>query len=276
MLFSRKKVLIHGLFLFLFPVSAGLFLSSCGEEESKVVILVDDNGAEVLNPGETALFEIHAFSNDGLVDRLSIRSNDVRQGDLALMDTLLNVPSCRFTYAYTAPELVDTTQVDLQFRAYAPDGSYSTTWAHLTVCGAEEILASLDNYTLYSGSSRNRDAFSLDLEQVVYSGSTDERFLDLVDMGNDSLTGEFLRTWSSRTALSFSRFNDFNYETATRRSVEEAYQVAAKYSELRDIQDDDIVLLGRSDTALGVLKVVAVFDEEGVESDRYLFSLKKL
>ena len=121
MLFSRKKVLIHGLFLFLFPVSAGLFLSSCGEEESKVVILVDDNGAEVLNPGETALFEIHAFSNDGLVDRLSIRSNDVRQGDLALMDTLLNVPSCRFTYAYTAPELVDTTQVDLQFRAYAPD-----------------------------------------------------------------------------------------------------------------------------------------------------------
>ena len=95
-------------------------------------------------------------------------------------------------------------------------------------------------------------------------------------MGNDTLTGEFLRTWTSMTGLSFSRFNDFDYETATRSSVEDAYAVSTKYSELRNIQDNDIVLLGRSDTAVGVIKFLAVFDEEGVENDRYLFSLKKI
>lgn len=276
MFFLKKRIAENAWWRVSLLMAIGLSLVSCGEKESKVIILVEGDGVEMANPGDTKMFEINTFSNDDIVKKLSICSEDAKRGILVLKDTMLNVSSFRCTYVYTVPAFEDTTQMDLRFRVFASDDSYSTTWQHLTVCGRENTLASLDNYTLYSGSSRNQDAFSLELEQVLYSSSADARFIDMMDMGNDTLTGEFLRTWTSMTGLSFSRFNDFDYETATRSSVEDAYAVSTKYSELRNIQDNDIVLLGRSDTAVGVIKFLAVFDEEGVENDRYLFSLKKI
>jgi hypothetical protein len=41
-----------------------------------------------------------------------------------------------------------------------------------------------------------------------------------------------------------------------------------------DIETDDIILIGFGDTPKGVIKVMGVFDEEGLNNDRYVFNAK--
>jgi hypothetical protein len=80
--------------------------------------------------------------------------------------------------------------------------------------------------------------------------------------------------WRSKTGIKFVRYNDFSYASATRKDVVNAYLSGNPLEMLSHIVSNDVVLIGRGLTPLGVLKIVAVFDEDGITNDRYVFNIK--
>ena len=82
------------------------------------------------------------------------------------------------------------------------------------------------------------------------------------------------REWRSMTGLMFARFNDFDFENASFTSVVNAYSTSNKTSKLTNIGNEDIILVGKEYGALGVIKVINVFDEFDNMQDRYYFVFK--
>lgn len=252
-------------------------LSSC-ESESPIILLVDSDEQYELSSGTNKFFYIDAFGNNGnVIQRITIDSRDNQNGNQSLLDTIVNQEKVKFAYTYCVPQYADTTNVTLFFRAYST-GNYSIEVSCvLTVCGNEVLLTSQDDFVMFSAYANNKDGFNLENTQTIYTKVTPDSCVDIFSAKNvitDSLV--LAREWQSKTGVVFSRFNDFNYSEATRRSVETAYKEAIKNSVIQNIQTDDIILLGRADTALAVLHVIAVFDEDGCESDRYIFNIKKI
>ena len=76
--------------------------------------------------------------------------------------------------------------------------------------------------------------------------------------------------------LYFARFNDFDFENANSSSVINAYKNSNKSPKIMNISNEDIILVGRDNEALGVLKVINVYDEIDPMQDRYYFVFKGL
>ena len=70
--------------------------------------------------------------------------------------------------------------------------------------------------------------------------------------------------------------NDFDFENANYSSVMNAYSSSNKTSKLMNVNNEDIVLVGKGSNALGVLKIINVFDEADPMQDRYYFVFKGL
>ena len=262
--------------IFTYLLLAGLLsLVSCQEEESDIVILVDtEHGQEAL-PGEAILFDIHAFANEGAVERVQVTSFDAHNGTTSLLDSLVRAADCRFDFTYTTPLYADTTELQLSFKAVSTDGGTVRTVRRFRVSADNPVLEALDAFTLFSAHSGKPDAFMIDLGQTMYLETSRDSCVDIYDMAG-AAPDTLLREWRSGTGLSFARFNDFNFEGATRQHVSSAYAVASKYDKMTGLSNNDIILVGRRDTAWGVIKILSVYDEAGKDNDRYIFSLKRL
>ena len=249
--------------------------TSCRQEASKIIMLVDtEHGQEAL-PGEAMLFDVHAFANEGAVERVQITSFDAHNGTTSLLDSLVHAVDCRFDFAYTTPLYEDTTELQLSFNAISTDGSSAKAVRRFRVSADNPVLEALDAFTLFSAHSGKPDAFMIDLGQTVYLETSRDSCVDIYDMAGP-VPNTLLREWRSGTGLSFARFNDFNFEGATKQHVSSAYAVASKYDKVTELSNNDIILVGRHDTAWGVIKILSVYDEAGKDNDRYTFSLKRL
>ena len=91
---------------------------------------------------------------------------------------------------------------------------------------------------------------------------------------SDLLSEAISREWRSESGLMFSRSEGFNYSEATVQSVTSAWASSVRSSTIKNLKSDDILLLGSGNKAVGVLKLMAVYDEAGTDNDRYVFSLK--
>lgn len=254
-------------------VSFAVFSSCNGDDdESEVVILVDYDGPNIVSPEQILLFDINSFSNDDIVESIKILSSDKVNGQITLLDTMVNKSSFEYTYQYKVPVFSDTTDLKLTFRAYSSNGIHSQTTKRLSIIGSSSVLEPLDGITMFSACSNDRNGFSIEKKQTVYCSSEDSLYIDIYDMPSlDSIS--LSRQWQSRTGLLFSKFNDFSFETATKQNVENAYDGAVKYTEIQNINDNDIILIGRT-KAVGVIKVLAVIDDEGCANDRYILMMK--
>ena len=252
-------------------------LGSCkkNDDEDDIIILVKTTpNQEYYNSNETIVFEVESFANKGYVSSIDITSV-ASDGVNRIFDTVINKGRTEFYYLYNIPVFSDTLQtVKLVFKAECSTGNCNKMTKVFQVRSEDVPLEEHGQFTMYSSSSTKRNGFSLDLEQAVYS-QADSIYCDLVD--NTTGMSEVLsREWRSKTDILFARFNDFNYASATKGSVMSAYRNANKTSIISDISIDDIIFVGRGNNAIGVLKVMAVYDDEGCENDRYNFYLKKI
>lgn len=263
--------------LFLLLFAAIILLGSCKKkvEQNDVIIFVKATPDEnTYNSNETIVFSIESFANEGYIKNIDVTSV-TSEGIDVIFDTLINEGKTSFYYLYRVPIFpAESQSVKLVFTTHCSTGNSSKTTHSFTVLSEDVPLEELGQFTIYSSASSKKSGFSIELEQAVYSGS-DSIYCDLYDKTIDSSL-VLSREWQSKTEVLFARFNDFNYEGATKSSVMNAYKDANKVSRMTDISNDDIIFVGRGNTALGVIKVVAVYDDEGFENDRYNFYLKKI
>lgn len=245
------------------------------EDASEVILLVTPSARQAVG-GEKIYFDIETRTINGYVDRLDIDSFDAVTGQQQLLSERPAVQSYTTRYVYAAPVFaVDSVSVELTFTAADDCGYVRRSNLRIAVRNSAAPLVERSAYTLYSPESGKFDGFSLDELRPLRNEETVSGFVDLyVSPSPDSASETMMREWRSLTGVRFAKVNTFDYAGATRASVASLYENTRCDDFVADLAIDDIVLLGRDDRALGLLKIMAVYDEAGCENDRFVFNLK--
>lgn len=255
------------------------FCCACEDEEGSPIVILVTPGQQVLDvkAGDKVIYTVETFANSGVIEHLGISSIDAEQGLIRLMDTSLNVARAKFDFQYIVPVMPeDSARINLKFES-GNSHDYMSSVRTLRVVGGDVLLQEESGYTLYSSTSSKADAFRISDSQLLFSGQEADSLLDIYDYHDlQEAAGTLSREWRSGSGVRFVRFNDFNYPLATESGIRKAYEEGIKYSSIRNIDADDIILVGRDGAALGVIKIMSVFDEDGTEADRYVFNLKKI
>lgn len=254
----------------------GFLLLSCnGNDESDVIIIAQTvNPKECYNAGEKIIFKVESFANKGIVSSIDI-SSVTAYGVMSLLDTIIDAEKTNFLYQYDVPQFdADTTNVKFYFKSVCSTGNYSEMAKSHLVAGDINLKAS--EYTMFASYKNERNGFSIEQNAIVDCETTDSIYIDIYDYSADPTQEILCREWRSMTNLLFARFNDFDFENANYSSVKNAYVNSNKTSKLLNVSNEDIILIGKENDALGVIKVINVFDESDNMQDRYYFVFKGL
>jgi hypothetical protein len=265
--------------LFFTIVSMFMFCKCKPDDVSKVVIIISSSDSlSGLKSGDKALFRIHSFANEGEIKNITITSSDLQYGRMLIFDTLLNVGKFDYDYQYIVPDYNDSTTVRLTFEAFSSDNNTpSSMTATLHVVNNNVVLPYFDGIIMYAANSNNKNGFNIHTIQTLYCETTDSLQTDIYDYYDTLVVhGALSREWRSKTGVLFARFNDFNFATATKSGVISAFEIAAKYTSVKNLANGDIILIGKNNTALGVIQLIAIYDEEDTANDRYVFNFKKI
>ena len=255
-------------------------LFSCKEDPSDVFILATDAEQNAyVQSGNNLLIRVRSVSDNYLVDRIRISSIDAEKGTQLLKDTNIGgLKSAEFYFTYTVPSyfIADTSLLTLQFEAFASNGGSSKMVLKYRVVGGASLIP-YDGIMMYGARSGRPNGFSLATAQTLYCETADSSTIDIYDY-HDTLSGassdQLSREWRSRTGLHFARLNDFDYAGTNQLLLNNAFKASRHYTSLKNIAEGDVILFGRGDEALGVLRLLMVADEAGTANDRYVFNMK--
>jgi hypothetical protein len=279
----------------LFFFTGLIFLCNCNREEpSKVVILVTTNDTlSNVKTGDILLFHIHSSAVEDVVKNVTISSFDPQYGSVLILDTLINLQNFKFDYQYIVPQYNDTVTTELVFTAFSPNrlstSSYKTFFRIAadnpidtngqgdgdTVIIDDGILAFHGSLILYGCSYQTQNGFNLGstLSNVIHDSLMD--IYDLCDP-SDTVSFPLSRTWGSHTNISFVRFNDFDYNAATVKSVRNVYNNAITSDYIYNIESGDIIFIGRKGMVLGVIQITSIKDLPYEQDNHYMFDLKRI
>ncbi len=259
-----------------------LVLFSC-ERASNFLLTIEipyvKNSSWCFKSNESVIFRISSRNNDSPLNRIKMTAYDKQYGLRAVMDSVVSGQSVTIDCVWQMPNVSDTTQISLDIQAFADNGQQTSFAKKFYVIPSNSVVTSIDGLSFYSAKSGKQDAFSLSELASKFSVTAADESIDIYDCSADttlySATSDTLSCeWKSKNGLQFGRFQNFNYGEATYTSIQQAYALSSSDNSIRGISNDDVILIGRNGDAIGVIKVVAVYDEEGVANDRYLFSVK--
>ena len=250
-----------------------LFLTGCENDESPVVIIINPADANMEgNANDFLYFNVEIRCIEPISSFL-IQQKDATHGIVSLFDSIPDVDKINCAYSYKIPTYKDSSEVFLEF--IAKSKNYSSTLSKRILIHNEEILLEeFSGNVIFSALSGKADAFSLKMNQSVFSKNEPDSLVDIMDASTDSIDNNVLsRKWISKSGMKFVRFEDFNYSTATRQGVKDAFQIASKYNFISDLKTEDIILIGK-DEASAALKITQIIDEDSVLNDKYYFNIK--
>lgn len=254
-----------------------LFFLSCEDSsdvESPILIFLTPEATQIeANSGDKVFITVKASTNSGDILTLNIASIDDQYGIQNVLDSTFNNSSINYRLEYNVPAYADSTQSLLVFTLTNQNNQTSEIAKRILVNRGETFVREASGINVFSTSSSRPNAFSL--TQLIPGFSTDSTTFesDIVDNtleDNDVLS----REWVSNTGISFVKFDGFNYSSANSQSIRNAYDNGVQLTRISDIRDSDIYLIGRGGKALGAIQIIAVTDPEGVQEDKYTFSIK--
>jgi hypothetical protein len=176
------------------------------------------------------------------------------------------------------PAFPDSTETLLIFTLMNDDGDQIQIAKRLFINKGASSVTETSGNVMYSSLSAEPSAFSLDDLTPAYLADSLTRSLDIIDASTKEKNsdGSLSRTWISRTNLQFVKFSGFNYADADAVTINNSYKSGIKLSMVNNIKDSDIIIVGKGNKAIGAIQVLTVTDAAGHESDKYVFSIKKL
>lgn len=250
-----------------------LFLSSCKKEETPLVILISPLTTIISESGEVVVINLEFRCSENITELKILQKNNKN-----IIDTVCDtIPfGDKFDFVYEVPYEDDSSYVTLDI--YAKSNSYSQHISRKVLIFNNSVL--IDEYSgnlIYSKLAGKASGFTISNLQSDFVSEENMTNVDFMDYSVDSIHGSNLsRKWISFSGLSFARFNDFNYVQATRRSISDAYSIASKYNIIDNLQNDDILLVGRNDEAVGVIRITDIIDSDSTINDKYYFNIKKI
>lgn len=226
-------------------------------------------------PGNTLVrLNVFSESQSSVITRLQIQTYTPDGQHGTVIDSVLAYPVKKLDIdvPYTTPGFADSSKVEVCCMVWTQNGETGKFDLTLHVLPSATELETYDSKTLYSAASGGPSCFSWKRIEAFYLDTTTNPDLYFYDvLSEDSVT--LSCKWASDKLL-FARFEGFNFAQATVQSLEQAYNNSSPTNRISNIHDDDVILIGNSRGALGVVKILLISDKEGVEQDRYVFSIK--
>lgn len=264
-----------------FVLTAALLLLGCERQSELLHIVRPENlqwETENIESGKIVRLHIFAQSENDNISRIELSEYDKQYGDNVIFDTIFDNASRKvdYWYNYQIPLFSDTTVIRFNSQVWTDKGKTLTYRLYLNVLPADYNIRSIDGITMYSVKSGKRYAFSLvDLNTIIPTDTVSDKLIFFDRVQQDSTKADVIsREWKSLSGLYFSRFESFDYGEASVASIRKAYNICKHDNVIQNIKNDDVILFGSKADAYGVIKVLLVADDEGVDDDRYIFSVK--
>lgn len=262
-----------------FILTSVMLLASC-EKQSELVISMNADvnwQTEYIPSGTTVHFTINTESQTSPVQRILLTSADTEFRDRTLLDSVLALPAKKVSLSVysTLPYYKDSTVVTFFARSYDAAGNTMVYPIIMHILPGAKKLREIDAVTLYSAASSGKSAFSLETMQPVYipADSTKVGWFDWL-LEETKTDKSLSRIWHSESGILFSRSEGYNFSEATSISLQNAWPNQVKSATIKNLKSDDVLLFGKKDQVMGVIKILAVYDETDIEQDRYIFSMK--
>jgi len=218
-------------------------------------------------------FRIKLIALKEPLTRFQITQRTPKTGLTLLLDTILNLKTFLYDFQYTVPKNIFEKKIELSFVAKTAS-DYSISTKYILLDSTNTALKESSAHVMYGAITTTNNAFSINQRQVV-SFPLDSVLSDIYDFHDKSINTSILSgEWRSATEKRFSRFNDFDYAEATVQSLQTSYANADKKTSISNLKVNDVIMIGDLNTAIAVVKIIAIFDEEGYANDRYVFNVK--
>ena len=257
---------------------AAILTGGCrSEEDASQVLLFVSVSERSVNSGENIYFDIEAWTIHETIEQIEITTFDSTNGFQELYTETPGTPTYKKQYIYLAPDITsDSLNVEIRIRATDNLGYTQESHKKITVWSNTALLEEISGITLYSPHSGKPDGFSLTTVQPLLCGTSAPEEIDFyLYAASDESPETLSREWRTQNELLFSKANSFDYASANRSGLRATYQNAVKYNYVKDLETDDLILVGREEV-WGVIRIVSIFDEAGSVNDRYILNLKKL
>lgn len=192
------------------------------------------------------------------------------------LDTLISGERFYIRYEYQVPDLIESTQIILEFTLSDHSGNIATNAKIIEVVANARYLTETAGHELFSGNSGKQNAYDLHNGVPIFMNLSDSIIIHVADTSDSPV---FLKKWVSPAGLKFVRFNGFDYANCTNISVRNSYDAGIKMEFTDNIAVGDIFLTRINFTApveeYVAIKIVNIIDDSGSAWDRYIFNLKK-
>lgn len=223
---------------------------------------------------------LHVVANaDAPIHQIKISSYDEVYLEQPVFDTIITDPIKSFAsdIIYKIPIYGSTTRLELNSSCTTRDGDVVKHKTYFYVSADGQNLRSKDGITMYGAKSKRYSGFDMKTLDIIPADSIHQTdtltFFDR-EYQDSTFLDVLSREWYSPRGVYFARSENFNFSEATAATIRQTYNACNRYSVIRDIHNDDVILIGTSTEAFGVIKVLVVSDEDGFENDRYVFSIK--
>jgi len=250
-------------------------LFSCKKDDPPAIYVSPSSGQINVDPGELTEFNVEMVAGDFELRNVVITAKPNGGVTSLVLDSTIYGKEAQFFYVFTAP--YGTSDVILTFTIYDEDGNKNATVRRMMISGTNLLTenSGFDLFSKYASSSVN--AFNIgDLTSLQLGADPDSANIDLVEF-DDTDDGELNNALTSYSGIKFVRNNSFNYPEATQQSAYNTYSSSTPLAIVDNIAVNDI-LITEYDTInhlYAVVKITAVTNQSGSNSDKYTFNLKK-
>ncbi len=266
-----KKILILAFAL--------LCAAACMSEDdaSDIILFVKPSSEITATSGDKIRFEIETWTIHKSLASVEISSFDPINGSVSLFST--TELSDRYTepYLYEVPKIDgDRMTIILSFTVRDSEGNKVSKEVSILIRNDETPLKEYTSITMYSAYSGKEDAFSLTEIKTLASSAAEDKELDIFMYADPEAEDKdtFKPEWRSTSGIQFARAKGMDYSSITKAALNVIYNNSVKGENVSMISNDDIIIAGRENTALGVFKILYKLDEAGNADDRLVFSFK--
>ena len=279
-----------------------VLVSGCfNEDDATTVAIYAEPSSKLVKPGDMVYLDVYVTTLNNAVTDVTMTTFDSEHGREEIHKTNPQVKSYQERIIWQIPAMSsDTTLIEVNICAKDDPGvSNDLTLMMMATGGSSCMLQERSGFTIYSPMSGKPDAFSFTTLQPLQSssGSKDCDLMFIHDGNGDTLP----LTWGTATDIVYCKANNYDYAGATWAGVQSVFTNSLRSDSVTGLQIDDIILIGREQftedddseevedkntedskvgslklSTLGVIKIMAIYDEEGVNNDRIVFNLKTL
>ena len=268
--------------LLIIILAAFTFASCFNEGDANIVAIHAAPSSNSLSSGEKMYFDIQVSTVNEYIKTFEIETFDSENGNQKVFSAKPETRIFKEKFVYEAIAIeADSTFVEFSFKAEDNTGEHAHITMKIKVMGGgSAILPETSGIVLYSPLSGKDDAFSFTTLQPLHSSSSD------ADLCLITSSEEAIRplSFSTKTDICYTKANNFDYASATWSGLQSVFKNSLRKSTIDNIDIDDIIIVGREKTSeetktvetIGVIRIMAIYDDAGTDSDRIVFNLKTL